>query len=200
MKTPILTFLVLSLLIISCKNDVASEEDLAEIVAPHAEAESGDELTDEDREKLKTAVGKSVDIISFTDLEKRFDTDNDTLYIYNFWATWCAPCIKEMPYFEQIIEENADKKIKLVFVSMDFLKDLEDRVVPFVREKGIIAECVLLDEKELTMTEWINRLSKDWEGEIPATLMIKGSAGIKEFYAREFTFNQLQAIVTPLVI
>ena len=151
--------------------------------------------------KSKEKVEKNeIATYNYESLKPLLEKNDDKTYVVNFWATWCAPCIKEMPYFEQIIEENADKKIKLVFVSMDFLKDLEDRVVPFVREKGIIAECVLLDEKELTMTEWINRLSKDWEGEIPATLMIKGSAGIKEFYAREFTFNQLQAIVTPLVI
>ena len=64
-----------------------------------------------------------VEVIYFPQLEEWFQADNDTLYVINFWATWCRPCVAEMPYFDQLQQEMADQKVKVQFVSMDFISD-----------------------------------------------------------------------------
>ena len=53
---------------------------------------------------------------NFNDLEKALVKENDTLYVINFWATWCAPCVKELPHFESYNNENSNKKIKVILV------------------------------------------------------------------------------------
>ncbi len=45
--------------------------------------------------------------------------NNDTLYVVNFSATWCKPCIGEMPYFEKADAAFKPKKVKVVFVSLN---------------------------------------------------------------------------------
>jgi thiol-disulfide isomerase/thioredoxin len=121
-------------------------------------------------------------VYKIADLERRISS-RDTLYIVNFWATWCKPCVKELPSFDSLHAENAGKKRKVLLVSLDFREDLEKKLVPFLEKKNIRAECVLLDETN--GNDFINRIDKDWSGAIPATLFKKG----KKTYFRENTFN-----------
>ncbi|GAA4326638.1 hypothetical protein GCM10023115_38670 [Pontixanthobacter gangjinensis] len=109
---------------------------------------------------------------NFEDLEPVFHLENDTTYVINFWATWCKPCIKELPYFEAVDSIYSDKKLKVVLVSLDFPKQIEDKLVPFVREKKLNSKVlVLLDGK---YNNWIDKVSEDWSGAIPATYIYKG--------------------------
>ena len=42
------------------------------------------------------------------------------VYLIDFWATWCKPCIKELPAFEELNARYQDKGLKVVLVSLDF--------------------------------------------------------------------------------
>ena len=50
-------------------------------------------------------------IEDFATLEARMNQPTDTLIVYNFWATWCRPCVAELPYFEKLNQEYAEKKV-----------------------------------------------------------------------------------------
>src|ERR1043166_5834087 len=117
------------------------------------------------------ARGQNPAVYKIADLERRISS-KDTLYIVNFWATWCKPCIKELPSFDSLHVECAGKKRKVLLVSLDFREDLEKKLIPFLGNKKISAECVLLDETN--GNDFINRIHKDWSGAIPATLIKKG--------------------------
>ncbi len=109
----------------------------------------------------------------FDGLEPLFRYDNDTTYVINFWASWCKPCIKELPYFEEFNSQYANEKVKVVLVSLDFPKQVESNLVPFVKKKALKSKVVvLLDGK---YNDWIDKVSPDWSGAIPATYIYKGS-------------------------
>lgn len=116
----------------------------------------------------------------FEEFEKAVIKENDTVYVLNFWATWCAPCIKELPYFEKLHTDN--KKVKVILVSLDSQKDLEKKLIPFVARKKITAEVLLLSDKDYN--SWLSKIDKDWSGAIPATLIIQGKKHL--FAEREF--------------
>ena len=80
----------------------------------------------------------------FDRLEPYMKQKNDTLYVFNFWATWCLPCVEELPHFESINKKYANKKFKMTLVSLDFPKMVESRVIPFIKKKDLKAEVVLL--------------------------------------------------------
>jgi thiol-disulfide isomerase/thioredoxin len=61
---------------------------------------------------------------------------DETVYVVNFWATWCAPCIKELPYFEQLHENYKDKNVKVILVSLDFPKKAQSNLLSFIKERN----------------------------------------------------------------
>jgi len=177
-------------------------------------APSATEQTNKTTDKTKTATvsepestaaattatdvdkGKNI-VLSFEELAARFNRKSDTLYVYNFWATWCKPCVAELPYFEKINEVYADKKLKMVLVSLDFVEQLDKKVLPFIAERQLKSEVVLLDAGD--PNEWIDKVSEQWSGAIPGTLILKPSKEYRQFFERQFTYEELEALVKPLL-
>ena len=130
----------------------------------------------------------------YSDLEKAVLNDENTTYVVNFWATWCAPCVKELPYFEQLNSEN--KNIKVVLISLDFKNQYETKLLPFLKKKAIKSETVLLTDKDYNA--WLPAVDKDWSGSIPATLVIKN--GKKVFVEKMFSsYEELNQYVNSII-
>lgn len=129
--------------------------------------------------------------VNVSQLAANTQKTNDTLYVVNFWATWCKPCVAEMPYFEQASQKFENKKVKVVFVSLNYARELAS-VEKFVAAKGIKSDCYLLDAGNPNV--WIDQIEKEWGGSIPATIMYKG--GKKVFFKEgEFTPAELDSII-----
>ena len=122
---------------------------------------------------------------------------SDTLYIINFWATWCKPCVEELPFFEQLADTCTNKKVKIYLVTTDMRKDIAIRVTDFIKAKKLTQQVVFINE--LNADKWINKVSEEWSGAIPATLMIKGDIGYKHFKEGELTFEELQLLVNQVI-
>lgn len=116
----------------------------------------------------------------FDDFEKAIIKEDENIYVINFWATWCAPCVKELPYFEKLHAEN--KNVKVILVSIDSRKDLDKKLLPFIERKKITAEVVMLSD--IGYNTWLPKIDQSWSGSIPATLIIKGKHRL--FAEREF--------------
>ncbi len=122
-------------------------------------------------------------------LEKRLSSGGDTTFVVNLWATWCAPCIAEMPHFERLQKKYTDKPLRVLFVSLDGTTH-RDAVVRFADDKELRNEVWLLDEKD--QQYFIPKISSDWSGAIPATLFVNTAKGIRIFKEQEFDYQQLE--------
>ncbi|MBY0426402.1 MAG: TlpA family protein disulfide reductase [Cytophagales bacterium] len=136
---------------------------------------------------------QQVAVIKIDQLQSLLSKNNDTLYVVNFWATLCAPCVEELPHFEQVNKEFSAKKVKVILVSMDFKSKLESKLIPFVNKNKIKSTVVLLDEPDYNA--WIDKIDPAWSGAIPATVLSKPSKGIKEFYERPFDYPTLKSLI-----
>ncbi len=136
-----------------------------------------------------------IQIYDFDEFSHWLERESDSIYIVNFWATWCAPCVKEIPDFEKLYAKYKTNKVKLLFVSLDFPNQLESRVIPFIDRMDMQAQVVMLDDTRAN--RWIPLVDEDWTGAIPATLIY--NRDFREFYAREITFNELEEIIVPLL-
>lgn len=125
---------------------------------------------------------------NFNELEPLLNKKNDTTYVVNFWATWCKPCIKELPAFEKINEQYASQKVKVILVSLDFSGQMESRLIPFVKKRQIKSDVILLDDPDAN--GWIPKVNKEWSGAIPATLMYNQKG--RKFYERSFTYEEIE--------
>jgi len=127
--------------------------------------------------------------LNFEELEERYlQKKNDSIYVINFWATWCKPCIKELPAFEKIASEYSNEKVKVLLVSLDFPEKLDSQVVLFIKKNKIKSEVVLLDDPDAN--SWIPKVSEQWSGAIPATIIYKKEN--RKFYEQSFTFEELE--------
>ncbi|MDN3669182.1 TlpA family protein disulfide reductase [Echinicola jeungdonensis] len=133
-----------------------------------------------------------IKIISFEEFEQMTAEESDKLRIYNFWATWCAPCVREMPYFEQA--KQANPEVKLFFISLDDGRKHE-RVNNFIEKRDIQAPVYLLDDVDYN--KWINKVDSTWSGAIPATLFIKAN-GERHFHEGELEKSELQSLIKQL--
>ncbi len=128
----------------------------------------------------------------FSKMEPIFQQKNDTTYVINFWATWCAPCVKELPYFEKLNQTLQDEKVKVILVSLDFPRQLETKLVPFVEEHDLRSEVVVLTDG--AANDWIDQVSPQWSGAIPVTVVY--NAQKRHFYGEEFaSYEDLEKLV-----
>jgi len=142
--------------------------------------------------RSQTIDGNRVSAVyKINDLLKRIDTSQTTLII-NFWATWCKPCIQELPAFDSLTVLS--KNYKVILVSLDFKEDKEKKVDHFLQKNKIISECVLLDE--INGNDYIDKISKEWSGAIPATLIVNKNK--KVFIEKKVKLADLQAKLSEL--
>lgn len=135
--------------------------------------------------------------IKFQEAQKYWQQNHgDTFLVVNFWATWCKPCVAELPCFEQIQEKYKNKPLKVILVSQDYRDVMESRVNPFIRKRNIRSDVWLMDESNPNI--WIDQVDSGWSGAIPATLFVKPSGAYAGFYQKEFHCSELDSLIQTL--
>jgi thiol-disulfide isomerase/thioredoxin len=130
-------------------------------------------------------------VLSFDDFEPHLHFSNDTTYLVNFWASWCTPCVEELPAFERIGSEYGHRKLKVLLVSLDFPNQIESRLLPFVEKNNIRSEVLVLNDPDAN--KWIDRVDPEWSGSIPATLIYNRDRRL--FHEGTYTYDELKTII-----
>ena len=135
-----------------------------------------------------TAVASTQTIkkVKATDVRMMMDTSSVPL-IVNFWATWCAPCVKEIPWFDSIMTEKKSGA-KLLLVSLDFPESYPGDLTSFVGKNGYKGEVVFLDESDASY--FCPVLEKQWDGSIPSTIFINNKEKYKHFVGSQISRQQ----------
>jgi thiol-disulfide isomerase/thioredoxin len=141
------------------------------------------------------SAAQSKDIVRLDQLQKSIADERDRIQVINFWATWCAPCLKELPLFEKLNEERKDIRVRLVSVDLD-LDPNPDKVRNFANRKKLKAEVIILDEKD--PNTWIERVDKNWSGALPATLVINNKNGKRKFIEKELKAGDLEKLLSEV--
>lgn len=141
-----------------------------------------------------TQINAQTTAYKIDDLTKRIFNNSDTTYVVNFWATWCKPCVAELPEFEKFHQTYKDKKIKVLLVSMDFKEEIDKKLKVFLEKNKYTCEVVLLDE--INGNDFINKISEKWSGAIPATLITRTNKLKTEFHEGKMTFEMLDKIIS----
>ena len=95
----------------------------------------------------------------------------------------------ELPAFEKLNKAYADEKVKVLLVSLDFIKHFDTKLIPFINERNIKSPVILLNDPR--SNKWIDKVSDEWSGAIPATVIYRGKE--REFYERSFTYEELES-------
>ncbi|RPH34184.1 MAG: TlpA family protein disulfide reductase [Bacteroidales bacterium] len=131
---------------------------------------------------------QKIPITDFNGIANWFNKQNDSIYVINFWATWCSPCVKEFPYFERFANENRNRKIKVLMVNLDFPDQYNKRLIPFLKARKSKLDVIMLDDP--AQNTWISRVDSSWSGSLPATLIY--GKGERTFLEKELTYDDLE--------
>ncbi len=129
---------------------------------------------------------------NFDDLAPLFNQRTDTTYVINFWATWCKPCVEELPYFEALHDRYSDQKLRVILVSLDFPRQLESKLIPFLEKHQLKSDVMVLTDPK--QNEWIDKVNPEWGGAIPVTMIYK--ADKKQFIGEQIASpNELNTLI-----
>jgi thiol-disulfide isomerase/thioredoxin len=136
---------------------------------------------------------QAVPMVNFAGFEPYLDAESDTVYVINFWATWCGPCRRELPDMEKIHRDYSGKKVKVLLVSLDF-PNQQKGLQQFLSSNHITAPVILLNEPDAN--SWIDIVDPSWTGALPATLIFKGKERL--FYEKELTYQDVNNSIVSL--
>ncbi len=139
-----------------------------------------------------TSKAQPAELIKLSQLQTLIEEKSDQIKVINFWATWCAPCVKELPLFETLNQDRKDAKVILVSMDIDLDPDPE-KVYKFVSRKKVQSKVVILDERD--PNSWINKIDKSWSGALPSTLFINTITGKRKFVEREMHAGDLEKFI-----
>lgn len=136
---------------------------------------------------INNTKAQSIQIVKFDGLKNIIFNKSDTTYVINFFASWCKPCLEEIPTFIQFIDSTKNTKTKVLFVSVDLKNELNKSLIAVVK-KYSLPPIYLLDESN--GNNWISDIDKNWSGAIPATLIVKKGRK-KHFITSTITYQNL---------
>jgi len=139
---------------------------------------------------------QQAEIIKLADLQHLMEEESPPVHIINFWATWCAPCVKELPFFEKITAEK-QPGVQVTLVSLDLdLDPNPEKVYRFIARKNIQSKVVLLDETD--PNAWIIKIDSQWSGALPATILINHQTGKRRFIGKALEEGELERFLEGL--
>ena len=146
---------------------------------------------------IQKSAGQEITFIKVPELERILNKPDDKLYVLNFWASWCGPCVEELPYFEKIAGTVDTTKVEFLFISLDFPSQVENKLKPFLKKNNInIKVAVMMD---LDYNTWVHKVDPDWQGNLPATLFFNNNRKIKVFRPESLEETQLKDLLVSLV-
>lgn len=131
-----------------------------------------------------------------TDLES-FIAKSEVPLVVNFWATYCMPCLKEIPYFQAVVKKQEDKKVQLLLVSLDFKELYPLMIRSFADKRNFIAPIVWLDETNADY--FCPKIDSSWSGVMPATLFINNKIGYRRFAEEEMSEEKFKEEIKKLI-
>lgn len=130
-----------------------------------------------------TAISQPIPKLKMTDVVALFNQPNDTVYVVNFWATFCKPCVGEIPHFISITQKYAAQKVKLLLVSLDLKEDYPQKIRAFAQRFHFNTNIAWLNETNADI--FCPMIDPKWSGAIPATIFVNNKKGYKKFYEDE---------------
>lgn len=125
-----------------------------------------------------------------TEVRKYID-NSDSVLVVSFWATFCKPCVEEIPYLESISAKYKDQKVKVLLVSLDLPDFFPGKVESFVKKNNYSSKVVWLNETNADY--FCPRIDKAWSGAIPSTYIVNTKKGYKKLIEEQMKPEQFEA-------
>lgn len=137
----------------------------------------------------------SLRVVSLSEFRDVFRTPSDQVLVVNFWATWCPPCIAEMPDLVTLHRRYATEPVRFVTVSADKPRSAGD-VLKKLREFQATTENYLLElQSDAEADELVTMVGNNWQFTLPATVVLTRGRKQVFFLASQFELRDLAVAI-----
>ncbi len=150
---------------------------------------------------VSTTRESQVTVVNADALADLLDASQGDILVVNFWATWCKPCLEEMPELASFYEANAKhtKGVQFVSVSANAPVKLKESVEPYLLKNEIPFPVYVIDaDSPDELVETLDLSEADWDGSLPATFLFDESGSLRRVWLTEVTRDELQTTVESL--
>ncbi len=144
-----------------------------------------------------TGNGQIIAKWKITDVEKQMTAKNGDVLVINFWATFCKPCVAEIPSFIKIVDKYKSSHVKLLLVSLDLPSYYPAKIASFAKKQRFNTNIVWLQETNADY--FCPKIDKTWSGSIPATLIINTRSGYRKFFEGEMTAVEFETMLKEVI-
>lgn len=123
--------------------------------------------------------------------------ESKTPLVVNMWATWCVPCVEELPYFQEEVKKYAADSVQLLLVSLDFKESFPGGISSFMKKRKFSAPTLWLDETNADY--FCPKIDPHWSGAIPSTLFINNKTGYRKFVEEKIPKQQFNTFIEELI-
>lgn len=197
-------FFIYIILIYSCSSGDPSNQKMDEVyidsfesALPHGKMLEVGELSDVDKIKLAKANGIEAKILPVDSIIQQIDSDTSGLIIYNFWNMDCSACKSTIDILKKLRQETFQvENIEVVHINTISL--YPEMINSFIREYDIVEKVYTIPTDTIPM--WPNRFQNDWDGQLPAILIVNNLDGTRLFYQKEFSQEEIETVLLPLTL
>ena len=143
-----------------------------------------------------TTHGQAVKAVKITDLEKMI-AESKTPLIVSFWATWCKPCLEEIPYFMEEAKLHKNDSLQFLLVSLDMKDAFPLQILNTVKKRKITVPVQWLNETNADY--FCPRIDPKWSGAIPASLFINNKTGYRKFFEEQISHEKLKSEIMAIL-
>ena len=134
---------------------------------------------------------QNIERTDYHSIDAVLNSRDDTTYIVHFWATWCRPCKEEFSDFMKLYKKHRDDEVRIIFVTFDMPHEADKSLIPYLKKNHYHASVWVVDATKVH--EWLNKVSKEWNGTVPATIIAK--QGRKHFFEHMMDYTALKSEV-----
>jgi len=142
------------------------------------------------------ALGQKIKSVKITDLEKII-AESKTPLLVNFWATWCKPCIEEIPYFQKVVQEHSKDSVQLILVSLDYKEEFPTGIAATAKKRKFTVPILWLDE--INADYFCPKIDPKWSGAIPASLFINNKTIYRKFFEEQLSQENLKKEIMAIL-
>ena len=143
-----------------------------------------------------TIYSQQIRSVKVTELEKIIKESKKPLVI-DFWATFCVPCLQEIPYFQEITEKYRSQEVSILLVSLDLKEYYPDSIIATVKKHKISQPVVWLNETNADY--FCPKIDTTWTGGMPSSLFVNNATGYHKFFEEPLSKEKLEDEVRVMV-
>lgn len=135
--------------------------------------------------------------VNTAELDQIMEKTRGKVTVLNFWATWCLPCVQEMPDFVTLYNESDLESFALVSLSIDDVAEVSGAIPEFQRTHKMPFPIYVLNERNDEAL--LKAVRGKFNGMIPTTFIYDKSGALVKMVEGSVTLAELRELLKPLL-